>query len=149
LEPLDAEDILMSTDAAPQPDGTDQPVTDTRKKRPRTGRGQKPMVLLVGIVFVAFALTNELQFPGEHGPLWRLLVAILAFLYLWWLSSQIFDLVFIWHRYIQGDAAHRFLRAHVQRTSFRPKDDPPSAPSESSPTEVPPLKPSGGVRLSR
>jgi len=133
----------MSTVPPPPADEPARPSAAARPARPRSGRGQKPMIWLVGAVLAAFAMANELLVPGTHGPLWRVLVAILAFLYLWWLSSLLFDLAFIWHRYIQGDAAHRFLREKVQRASFRPKDDPPSEPSAPRPTTTPPLSPSG------
>lgn len=114
------------------------------KSRPRSGRGQKPMIWLVGAMFAAFAIANEVQSTGDRGPLWRVLVAILAFLYLWWLSSLLFDLAFVWHRYIQGDAAHRFLRERVQRKDFNPKNDSPEEPPPSMPSELPPPGPSGG-----
>lgn len=125
---------------APKPDAA-----TGKRARPRSGRGQKPMIWLVGAVFVAFAIANDLQATGERGPLWRVFVAIAAFLYLWWLSSLLFDLVFVWHRYIQGDAAHRFLRETVQRKSFRPKDDSSEEPPPSTPANLPPLGPSGGA----
>jgi hypothetical protein len=100
-------------------------------------------------VFAAFALANEFSATGEHGPLWRVLVAVLAFLYLWWLGSQLFDLVFVWHRYIQGDAAHRFLRDAVQRKDFNPKNDGPEEPPPRFPDRVPPVAPSGGTPVER
>lgn len=114
------------------------------RSRPRSGRGQKPMIWLVGALFSAIAIANEVQSTVDRGPLWRVFVAILAFLYLWWLSSLLFDLAFVWHRYIQGDAAHRFLRERVQRKDFNPKNDSPEEPPPSMPSEFPPLGPSGG-----
>jgi hypothetical protein len=115
------------------------------RHRHRTGRGQKPMIWLAGAVLVTFAIANEVRAQGiEHGPLWRMFAGIAAFLYLWWLSSLLFDLLFVWHRYIQGDAAHRFLREHVQKKSFSPRDDPPMEPPPPAPAVIPPLRPSGG-----
>jgi hypothetical protein len=32
--------------------------------------------------------------------LWALVLANVAFLYLWWLSAMLFDLAYIWHRFI-------------------------------------------------
>lgn len=43
-------------------------------------------------------------------PLWPLLLAGGAFLYLWWLSTLIFDLSFVWQRYIRGGVALTRLR---------------------------------------
>jgi hypothetical protein len=134
----------MSTDSLPRPENTPQ-ATPRVPKRRGSGRGQKPMIWLAGAVLAAFAIANEVLATAEHGPLWRVFVGILAFLYLWWLSSLLFDLVFVWHLYIQGDAAHRFLREHVQKKSFRPKDDPPTEPPPPEPVTVPPLRPSGGT----
>ncbi|WP_148218021.1 hypothetical protein [Opitutus terrae] len=115
-----------------------------RRPRPRSGRGQKPMIWLVGVVFVTFAILNEVWRTQPTGPLWRVFVAIAAFLYLWWLSSLLFDLVFVWHRYIQGDAAHKSLRETVARESFRPRDDSSEGPPDPTPAHLPPLGPAGG-----
>jgi len=82
----------------------------------------KTMVLFGGALLIATAIANEALTPAPHGPLWRVIVAILAFLYLWWLASLLFDLVFVWQRYIQNDAAHRFLRTRVQRKNLKPSE---------------------------
>ena len=34
---------------------------------------------------------------------WALVLANAGFLYLWWLSASLFDLVYIWHRFICSD----------------------------------------------
>jgi len=39
--------------------------------------------------------------PAAIGALWPVLIATLAFLYLWWLAALLFDLVFIWHLYVR------------------------------------------------
>lgn len=36
-----------------------------------------------------------------YPPLWRVVVASLAMLYLWWLSALLFDLSFVWHCYVR------------------------------------------------
>jgi hypothetical protein len=95
-----------------------------RRSRRRSGRGQKPMIWIVGLVLLVFAIANEAMVDAHHGPLWRVIASILIFLYLWWLSSLLFDLAFVWHRYIRGDAARRFLRETVKRESFAPENDP-------------------------
>ena len=105
--------------------GGHKPAT-ARKKRRRSGRGQKPMIWIVGLVLLVFAVANEALIDAPTGPLWRVIVSILIFLYLWWLSSLLFDLAFVWHRYIRGDAARRFLRETVKRPSFAPENDPKS-----------------------
>jgi hypothetical protein len=37
-------------------------------------------------------------------------LAAAAFLYLWWLAAHLFDLVFVWHRYIRSSLANKMLR---------------------------------------
>lgn len=125
---------------------TDSPKSRAQHKPRPKNRGQKPMIWIAGIGLLTLAVVNDALLPGEHGPLWRVLAAILAFLYLWWMSSLLFDLVFVWHRYIQGDAAHKFLRAHVQRADLSPKGDPPDdRPSAGPTTDLVPPTPVGAA----
>jgi hypothetical protein len=39
-------------------------------------------------------------------PAWPVILAGVAFLYLWWLATLVFDLGFVWQRYIRGSVAH-------------------------------------------
>jgi len=80
------------------------------------------MVVLGGLGLCTLALVNAGR-VSHTGPLWRVFAAIAAFLYLWWLAALIFDLVFVWHRYIQSDASLRFLRAEVQRRDLSTHGD--------------------------
>ena len=34
-------------------------------------------------------------------PFWPVVLSAAAFLYLWWLAIILFDLTFVWHRYIR------------------------------------------------
>ncbi|HEV2045526.1 MAG TPA: hypothetical protein VGQ95_02900 [Chthoniobacterales bacterium] len=43
-------------------------------------------------------------------PIWPILLAGFAFLYLWWLAALVFDLVFTWRRYIRRSTAINYLR---------------------------------------
>lgn len=43
-------------------------------------------------------------------PVWPVVIGSLAFLYLWWLSMLLFDLTFIWHRYIRHSTTNDRLR---------------------------------------
>ncbi len=45
-----------------------------------------------------------------YAPLWPLLFATAVFLYLWWLAALVFDLAFVWHRYIRHGVGERRLR---------------------------------------
>jgi hypothetical protein len=56
-------------------------------------------------VMVALRMTGN---TTEH-PVWPVALAGAAFLYLWWLGILLFDLAFIWHRYIRKAVAVRTL----------------------------------------
>jgi hypothetical protein len=43
-------------------------------------------------------------------PVWPVILAGAAFLYLWWLAILIFDLAFVWHRYIRRSTTNDRLR---------------------------------------
>lgn len=43
-------------------------------------------------------------------PVWPVLLAAAGFLYLWWLATLIFDLAFVWQRYIRRSVANQRLR---------------------------------------
>ena len=42
--------------------------------------------------------------------MWPVLLAAAGFLYLWWLAALIFDLAFVWHRYVRRCVANQRLR---------------------------------------
>ena len=42
---------------------------------------------------------------AQGAPIWPVFVAGVAFLYLWWLGILVFDLAFMWHRYIRRSVA--------------------------------------------
>ncbi len=96
----------------------------SRRSHPRAAkRPLRQMIWIAGAGLVTLALLNVRHATDANGPLWKVLVAIVAFLYLWWLAALVFDLVFIWHRYIQSDGALRFLRDKVQRSDLSPSGD--------------------------
>src|SRR5262245_2946375 len=76
--------------------------------------GLKPLVELLGLLGLAVVLGivyGPGQLPGASRPaLWLLLGSGGVFLYLWRLSALLFDLVFVWHRYICLNHAEDFLR---------------------------------------
>ncbi|HEX2853048.1 MAG TPA: hypothetical protein VHO24_07415 [Opitutaceae bacterium] len=78
------------------------------------------MIWAGGALLAATAIVFERRFPDAHtGALWRVLVAGGASLYLWWLATLVFDLIFVWHRYIRGAGATEFLRKTVWRETKR------------------------------
>jgi hypothetical protein len=63
--------------------------------------GMMPLISLGGIVAVMI-LFRLLVMSTPDLSLWPLVLANAGFLYLWWLSALLFDLVYIWHRFIRS-----------------------------------------------
>jgi hypothetical protein len=69
----------------------------------RPSWGMAPLILM-GILAILGKLACGIQTggcPASVGPLWPVLIAAVAFFYLWWLAALLFDLVFVWHLYIR------------------------------------------------
>ena len=77
--------------------------------------GARPLVILVGFQ-VAVMVIERIARNWPHGTvadkpsLWPVVLAFGGFIYLWWLAVLIFDLVFVWHRYIRFQGALTALR---------------------------------------
>ncbi len=82
-------------------------------------RGAHPLVVITGLqiaAIVAYRIASNwpgLAEKGKHA-LWPVLLAFGAFVYLWWLAILLFDLVFVWHRYIRSSVGPKVLRAMRQ-----------------------------------
>lgn len=63
----------------------------------------------VGLWRVRRAGVGACALLDAHAPVWQVVPAGLAFLYPWWLGILIFDLAFVWHRYIRNSVAVRTL----------------------------------------
>ena len=57
-------------------------------------------------------------------PVWPVLLAAAGFLYLWWLATLIFDLAFVWQRYVRHSVANQRLREWGPQDLRRSGDDP-------------------------
>ena len=55
-------------------------------------------------------LKNVKPLLTAREPVWPVLVAGALFLYLWWLATLLFDMAFVWQRYIRRSVAHDRLR---------------------------------------
>ena len=66
------------------------------------------LIIVGGLVFKTIAAAVDGVKPDR--PVWPLILASVAFFYLWWLAALLFDLVFVWHRYIRHSAALADLR---------------------------------------
>jgi hypothetical protein len=74
--------------------------------------GMTPMLVTGGLGVIVLILLPLLY--GITGiSLWPAAIAWLGFLYLWWLAALIFDLSFVWHRYI----CQNLGLAHLQELS--------------------------------
>ena len=60
------------------------------------------LALLGLVVFILFSDYTEYT---RKGPLWPVLLGGVACLYLWWLAALLFDLIFVWHRYVRWSVA--------------------------------------------
>ncbi len=73
----------------------------------------RSMLILGGAALVANTALYAYLYHPAKAPLWPILLGGLAFLFLWRLASLIFDLIFIWHRYIRFSGALTFLRRSI------------------------------------
>jgi hypothetical protein len=71
-------------------------------RKPALGRR---VLVGAGVAAVAFIVIRRLHDGSTHAPVWPIVLAGLAFLYLWWLGILMFDLTFVWHRYIRRSVA--------------------------------------------
>lgn len=56
------------------------------------------------------AVQNVKPVLDTDPPVWPVVFAGAAFLYLWWLSTLLFDLAFVWHRYVRHSTTNNRLR---------------------------------------
>jgi hypothetical protein len=75
-------------------------------RRPRWGRRA---LLACGVLVVVAMILGHIVATQGKDTLWPVLLAGLAFVYLWWLGMLVFDLAFVWHRYIRQSVAVQAL----------------------------------------
>ena len=89
----------------------------------RPNWGMTPLILL-GTAIIAGKVGYQVRAAGDAadvGPVWPVLLATAAFLYLWWLAALLLDLVFVWHVYIrQSKAVKRMCEVVGRRTGRAP-----------------------------
>ena len=73
--------------------------------------------VVLGIVAYDIAVSSPAG--GDSGPIWPVVLAGAAFVYLWWLACLLFDLTFVWHRYIRHEAARVELKAPIKNAIKR------------------------------
>lgn len=70
---------------------------------------------------IAFIVVKRLYDGTSQVPVWPVVLAGFAFLYLWWLGILMFDLTFVWHRYIRRSVAVETLLAWRNHKDAKPK----------------------------
>lgn len=63
-------------------------------------------------------------FLSTRPPVWPVLLATIGFLYLWWLATLIFDLAFVWQRYVRRSVVNQRLREWGPHGLRQSGDDP-------------------------
>jgi hypothetical protein len=63
--------------------------------------GMWTLMVPAGIAVVVFLVLRITGSDSEPGNLWPVVLAGAFFLYVWWLVALLFDLTFVWHRYIR------------------------------------------------
>lgn len=78
------------------------------RKFPRAG--MKPLIAWGGgsAILMILLMLNHQQ--DEAPSIWPVATALTALLLFWWLGALLFDLIFVWHRYIRHEAGSRHLQ---------------------------------------
>ena len=77
---------------------------------PRYGHYMLPALgVLAALGVVGTLLSQHLRHSDASASLWPVVIALVLFFYVWWLSALLFDLSFIWRRY----ARHSVVRQRL------------------------------------
>jgi hypothetical protein len=90
---------------------------------PRRPKLSRRTLLGSGMVVIAYIVIARLFFNDDPDPLpvWPVILAGLLFLYLWWLGVMLFDLTFVWHRYIREAVYVQALRSWRHHEDAKPR----------------------------
>ena len=84
----------------------------------------RPLLITGGVVVIV--LIASLVYKDVEGrPMWPVVVGAVAFFYLWWLAILLFDLVFVWHRYIRHSMALKNLETLIKPQPIQPRPGQP------------------------
>ena len=72
--------------------------------------GVRPLLIAGGIVVVVIIGSLVAGKAHDAQPVWPVILGAVAFFYLWWVAMLLFDLVFVWHRYIRHSVAIKDLQ---------------------------------------
>ena len=84
--------------------------------------GTRPL-MIPGAICVLGAVAIHVVKDKTEASLWPLLLVSAAFFYLWWLAILVFDLVFVWHRYIRSAASQTYLTKLRSTAKRKPESE--------------------------
>ena len=87
-------------------------------RKPNRGRWA---LLGVGAAAIGYIVLVRLSGLDGAKPTWPILLAGFGSLYLWWLGILLFDLTFVWHRYIRNSVAIDLLRQWRRGSDAQPR----------------------------
>ena len=91
---------------------------------PRRARFARHLLMGAGTLVVSIMVIGRMVEASNQSltttAVWPVALAGLAFFYLWWLGILLFDLAFIWHRYIRYSVAVRTLSEWHRGLDARP-----------------------------
>ncbi|MFC5461211.1 MFS transporter [Massilia niabensis] len=90
---------------------------------PRRPKLSRRALLGSGACVIAYIIGARLFFDDSIDalPIWPVILAGLMFLYLWWLAIMLFDLTFVWHRYVREAVFVQALRCWRRREDAKPR----------------------------
>ena len=90
---------------------------------PRRPKLSRRTLLVSGVLVIAYIVIARLLVGGDMDapPVWPVILAGGMFVYLWWLGIMLFDLTFIWHRYIREAVFVQALRSWRQHEDPKPR----------------------------
>jgi hypothetical protein len=91
---------------------------------PRKPRWGRRMLVCAGALVVLLIVAGRIAGATGDEAVWPVLLAGAGFVYVWWLGILLFDLSFMWHRYIRGSVAIENLWFWSQKV------DAPATPGE-------------------
>jgi len=87
----------------------------------RPNWGMTPLIVL-GTAIIAGKVGYKVWMArqaADVGPVWPVVLAAAAFLYLWWLAALLLDLVFVWHVYIRQSKTVTYMCEVIGRRTDR------------------------------
>jgi amino acid transporter len=130
--------VIMASQLYPQDFGLDTKLTaDEAKQLSQLSQEDREIIKAAGFdrneldqlfkanpVRLDRRIARVKPFLTMRPPVWPVLLAAAGFLYLWWLATLIFDLAFVWQRYVRRSVANQRLREWGPQDLRRSAGDP-------------------------